>query len=199
MPFATTVHPREQILDAAAELFAERGFTATSMKAIGERLGVSAPAIYGHFDGKHRILGTLVLNGVEGLLDQAGDPLDDPREDLEHLVRIHVEALLRDRSLATLYVTERNALTAELGGPIRDRLDEYRARWLRAMQRCWPSEDSNRLASVANAATGLSYSAVLWPDEALTTEDLPELLTQMTLNALATLPRSPFPRSKIKI
>ena len=115
MPFATTVHPRDQILDAAAQLFAERGFTATSMNAIGERLGVSGPAIYGHFDGKHEILATLVLNGVEGLLDQAGDPLDDPREDLAHLVRTHVEAMLRDRSLATLYVTERNSLTAELG------------------------------------------------------------------------------------
>ena len=47
---------RERILEAAAELFAERGYNGTSMAAIADALGATKPFVYYHFKDKHEIL-----------------------------------------------------------------------------------------------------------------------------------------------
>lgn len=187
VPFTDTQTPRDQILAAAAELFFERGFTQTGMNAIGRRCGVSGPAIYTHFKGKDEILATLALEGVETMLRQADQPLDDPWSDIEHLVRSHVEVILGDRRLAGVYVTERNALAEHLAAPIASRLERYRARWIAALERHWPGHDHETIVSAANAAMGIAHSTVLWSDEALATPGLDDLLVAMSLHALSVL------------
>ncbi|MHB8736940.1 MAG: TetR/AcrR family transcriptional regulator, partial [Terriglobales bacterium] len=150
MPFKTTeIPPDRQILDAAAELFFEHGFTGTGINAIGQRIGVSGPAVYGHFRSKDEILARLALEGVEAVLSRIGPPSDDPGDDLAHLVRIHVQEILRDRSIASIYVTQRSALTPELAEPILRRLDEYRTHWIETLQRRWPQQPAERLTSAA--------------------------------------------------
>jgi AcrR family transcriptional regulator len=47
---------RKRILDAASELFFERGYKGTSVEAIASRLHVTKPFIYYHFDNKADIL-----------------------------------------------------------------------------------------------------------------------------------------------
>jgi AcrR family transcriptional regulator len=47
---------RERILDAAREMFAENGVEATTMRAIAERIGYTATAIYYHFKDKDALL-----------------------------------------------------------------------------------------------------------------------------------------------
>jgi AcrR family transcriptional regulator len=51
------------ILERSAELFAARGFAATSMQDIAGALGVSRPSLYHYFDSKEAIM----LRLVEGL------------------------------------------------------------------------------------------------------------------------------------
>jgi AcrR family transcriptional regulator len=51
---------RERILSEARELFLREGLEGFSMRALGERVGVSAPAIYRHFDDKDALLATLI-------------------------------------------------------------------------------------------------------------------------------------------
>jgi len=50
---------REQLLDAALELFAERGFEATTTKLIAERAGVPNGLIYYYFGTKEKLLESL--------------------------------------------------------------------------------------------------------------------------------------------
>jgi len=47
---------REQILDAARELFAERGYDAVTMREIGKRIEYSATALYNHFADKEALV-----------------------------------------------------------------------------------------------------------------------------------------------
>ncbi|MCU1485633.1 MAG: transcriptional regulator, TetR family [Actinomycetia bacterium] len=51
---------RQRILDAAAELFVERGYEATSLREIAERVGVTKAALYYHFPGKEDLLRALL-------------------------------------------------------------------------------------------------------------------------------------------
>ena len=47
---------REQILNAARELFAERGYEAVTMREIGKRIQYSATALYNHFADKDALV-----------------------------------------------------------------------------------------------------------------------------------------------
>jgi AcrR family transcriptional regulator len=51
---------RERILVEASGLFLEQGLEGFSMRALAERVGVSAPAIYRHFEDKDALLATLI-------------------------------------------------------------------------------------------------------------------------------------------
>lgn len=58
------LEPREQILDAAAALFAQHGYAGTSTRAIAERVGVRQASLYYHFSGKDEILLELLETSV---------------------------------------------------------------------------------------------------------------------------------------
>ncbi|MFI9504002.1 TetR/AcrR family transcriptional regulator [Nocardia sp. NPDC052566] len=51
---------REQLLDAALELVAERGFTAVSIAAVAERGGVTRPVVYDSFGSRDELLRELI-------------------------------------------------------------------------------------------------------------------------------------------
>ena len=61
--------PRQEILDAAAALFGESGFAATSTRAIAERVGVRQASLYYYFPGKDEILLELLEASVRPTLD----------------------------------------------------------------------------------------------------------------------------------
>jgi AcrR family transcriptional regulator len=51
---------RGEILEVAAELFTDRGYEATSLREIAERLGITKAALYYHFRSKDDILRALL-------------------------------------------------------------------------------------------------------------------------------------------
>jgi AcrR family transcriptional regulator len=55
----------EQILDAAAHLFVERGYSATSTRAIADEVGIRQASLYYHFPRKEQILELLLMRTVE--------------------------------------------------------------------------------------------------------------------------------------
>jgi len=62
----------EQILDAAAQLFVERGFAATSTRAIADGVGIRQASLYYHFPSKEQILKVLLMRTVEPSVRVAG-------------------------------------------------------------------------------------------------------------------------------
>lgn len=63
---------REQILQEAARLFAERGFHGVGVDEIGAAVGISGPGLYRHFPGKDAMLAELLVGISERLLEAAG-------------------------------------------------------------------------------------------------------------------------------
>lgn len=93
-------YTREQILDLAVALFNERGYDATSVSDLAERLGVSKSALYHHFSSREELLDLAVdhaLAGLEQLLDEpgatSGTPLDRLRFVLAGAVHVLVDRL----------------------------------------------------------------------------------------------------------
>ena len=64
-----TLSSREQILDAAAALFSETGFSGTSTRAIADRVGIRQQSLYYHFAGKDEVLAELLSGSVRPSID----------------------------------------------------------------------------------------------------------------------------------
>ncbi|MCP2271669.1 transcriptional regulator, TetR family [Actinokineospora diospyrosa] len=68
---------RQQLLDVARALFADKGFDGTSVEEIANRAGVSKPVVYEHFGGKEGIYAVVVDRETRALLDGMTDALSD--------------------------------------------------------------------------------------------------------------------------
>jgi AcrR family transcriptional regulator len=69
---------RDEIVDAAAELFTQHGYAATSTRAIAEAVGVKQASLYYHFANKEQILFDLLLATVQPSRDVAAALARDP-------------------------------------------------------------------------------------------------------------------------
>ncbi len=58
-------NPREEILDASAELFTRQGFATTSTHQIADAVGIRQASLYYHFPSKTEIFLTLLKSTVE--------------------------------------------------------------------------------------------------------------------------------------
>ncbi len=62
---------KNEILDAADELFAQKGFDGTSTNDILEKVGIARGTLYHHFKSKEDIMDALIDRYSDGLLDAA--------------------------------------------------------------------------------------------------------------------------------
>src|SRR4051812_17431058 len=78
---------RPQVLDAALELFLERGYEGTSMEAVAGAAGVTKPVVYACFAGKDELFRALLRREEERILGEiqsafAGVDTDEPESTL---------------------------------------------------------------------------------------------------------------------
>jgi len=94
----TGTERRQQLIEIAKSLFAERGYDATSIEEIAQRANVSKPVVYEHFGGKEGLYAVVVDREMSALLDGITSSLTNNRS------RVRVERV----ALALLtYVEER--------------------------------------------------------------------------------------------
>ena len=104
---------RAAILAAAAELFRERGFRATSLDDIGAAAGVSGPAIYRYFSSKHDLLAVLIEDAAiawRATVDEVLSEDSPPLVTLEHLIDAAVALELKNGNLRGVFHQERRTL-----------------------------------------------------------------------------------------
>ncbi len=97
-PVATADDTRstsDRILDAAEDLFAEKGYSATSLGDVADRVGIRSPSLYNHFKNKEAlyeaVLERLLKDFSAPLLELEGGPVTQERVGywLEAIVRQH--------------------------------------------------------------------------------------------------------------
>lgn len=176
----------EQILETALTLFQERGFAAVGVAELGERAGVSGPAIYRHFGSKDEILATLFDRAMDRLLmhtPAARD--DDPELGLRELVAAQVQFVLEDPAQLAVYIREDRSLAEADRRRIHRRQRENADRWVDAVRKVHPAADDDEIRVAVHATIGLLVSVVQWPSDALSVPGLSEKLTRLALGTLS--------------
>lgn len=95
----TSAERREQLIDVARGLFAERGFDGASVEEIAARSEVSRPVVYEHFGGKEGVYAVVVDREVSKLLEMMRAALTAG----------HPRALLEQATLALLDYIEHSS------------------------------------------------------------------------------------------
>lgn len=115
----------ERILEAATRLFGERGYPSTSMRDIGEAVGLLAGSLYSHISSKEAVLFKIVETGLDRYLSallpivESDKPAD---ERLREAIKAHVELVAThvEESLVALHQWK------FLSGENRERIDTKR-------------------------------------------------------------------------
>ncbi len=96
---------KDAIVKKAAGLFRQKGFKATSMRELAEKVGVEAPSLYNHIGGKSELLQLIcfqVANEFTLHLQQLEETPQTVVKKLDQLIRFHIKMMLQ--SYDELYV-----------------------------------------------------------------------------------------------
>ena len=88
---------RDQILDAAEGLFAQQGFSATSIKEIAAKAGVNSALLYYYFADKETLYKAALARQIQGLVGSLASRLQgatDPADAVRRFVEAQAEAVL---------------------------------------------------------------------------------------------------------
>lgn len=179
---------REEILQAAKRLFAERGFRETNLNELAEILGFKRQAIYYYFPSKDELL--FELMGRAGrAVDEAQAALDRTLpavEQLREVARIHVRELLHDADVFRIQFEEASRLEGERGEAIRQAQASYVHRVADIIRRAQADGDLVEMPPVAMALSilGMCNGVVTWfdPNGELSIDDVAEDIARLAVD-----------------
>jgi AcrR family transcriptional regulator len=123
---------REGIIEAAARIFSEKGFHATSMQDIADAVNLQKASLYHHFSSKQEILVDildhaldLINNRLELVLAQ---PLS-PDEKLRQAMVSYFQTIAENQNLSVVLLLELRSLNPELKDRQASRREKFEKIW----------------------------------------------------------------------
>lgn len=104
-----------EIIEAAAQVFAERGYHGATTQDIADVLNIRQASLYYYFPSKEVALELVCMRGVEGFFETAKAIASGPgtaTERLSGLIRAHISPLLDRRNFVKVFLTQRQFLPA---------------------------------------------------------------------------------------
>ncbi|MAZ72172.1 MAG: TetR family transcriptional regulator [Flavobacteriaceae bacterium] len=97
---------KQEIIQVAATLFKEKGYSAVSMRDIAQAMHIKAASLYNHISGKQEILSTLILEVAEAFTTEmsaiTAETLPTLKK-IERVIEIHIDITVNySENIATL-------------------------------------------------------------------------------------------------
>jgi TetR/AcrR family transcriptional regulator, cholesterol catabolism regulator len=180
-----------EVVDAAAHVFARRGYHGASTQDIADVLGIRQASLYYYFDSKEAALEAVCVSGVEDYALRAQKILaggESASEKIRQVVSQHLAPLSERLDYTLVFLRERRFLPR----PARSRIRAVERRYERIIQRIIErgivsgelrADLDARLATLA--LLGLGNSAALWigREPGATVERVTEHYVQLLLHA----------------
>jgi len=107
---------REELLEAAIALFAERGYVGTSIRDIALAVNRSVSNVYHYFQNKESLWLAILEHSVKGLPERLRTAANGPGEPLERfkqMIRVHLQASTRHFRESKIFSIEEERLSPE--------------------------------------------------------------------------------------
>lgn len=105
---------KEQVIRSAAKLFKEKGYAASSMRDLAQKLGIEAASLYSHIKSKEEILQTLCFDMAADFresLDKVETQQVSASEKLSLGIIGHVNVMARDLTASAVFMNEHRHLS----------------------------------------------------------------------------------------
>ncbi len=182
---------REAILEAAAQIFSQKGYHAASMQNIAEAVNLQKASLYHHVSSKQEILLALLDQGLDLLTERIEGVLAQnltPAESLKAAMQAYLATLAEHRELAAVLLLEHRSLSPELQARHIPRRDQFEGLWASILQQgveagVFAIPD---LDMAVKGVLGLMNWTVTWynPQGRLNPEEIAGLLASLLLDGL---------------
>lgn len=177
---------RALILEAAIQLFHERGYPATSVDDIGSAVDVSGPAIYRHFSSKEEILIEAMILAADEVhqaiqATQATEGNGEPL--LERYVSAYVRTAMRRSALIAVWTSEARHLSAQRRSPMSRRLRAWINDWTAVLVSVRPELTEDQAHLLVTATIGMITSVATTARVDWQTQDRLTTIAMATLHA----------------
>ena len=130
---------RKQILyEEAANLFMMKGYPATSIRELADRIGIEPSSIYSHIKSKEELLIKICMDaaeyfssGMDEILEQEGDVYVK----INHLVDLHIDAVFELPTSITVFNDEWKHLPDESKSEFLSIRTRYQNQWIELLKK----------------------------------------------------------------
>ncbi|MGH7934905.1 MAG: TetR/AcrR family transcriptional regulator [Candidatus Binataceae bacterium] len=174
---------RAQLLDAAARLFRERGYHATSMRDIAKAAGMLSGSIYYHFESKEEMLLAVYEEGARRFgeaVDAATARENKPWVRLQVACAAHLRAMTAFRDYTQVMIRTSPDEAGQVGPRLRELRGEYESRFRRLIDELTLPAHVDRRYLRLFLIGGLNWSQVWYHPNG----DSPEMVARRFLDAL---------------
>lgn len=184
---ATESNRREELLRAAARLFVDKGFSATTTRDIADAVGMRSGSPFYHFRSKQDLLKAVMIEGLESghaRIQAAIEDIDDPEQRLRAMIRTHLGNLLQGECHAPMLLSESRSLDAPARAEIAAAFDRYQLPWQATLDELCTQ---GKIARAANPVRLLLFGMLNWTtqwyrsDGPLTLDELADQAAAMIL------------------
>ena len=136
---------KDQIVEAARQLIAARGYRNVSMAEIAKAVGITAGALYRHFSTKAVLLGAVIDTSFDDVIVGT----DQCDLNLQDVLTMACEQVVTRRDTGALWWRESRYLDADTGARLRRRLRDNNRSYqslIEAERPCLPALQAQRLA-----------------------------------------------------
>ncbi|MBM3178380.1 MAG: TetR family transcriptional regulator [Bacteroidetes bacterium] len=105
---------KEQVIRKAAELFREKGYAASSMRDLAQKLGIEAASLYSHIKSKEEILQNLCFDMAAEFrksLDEVEKLNISAAEKLSKGITGHIQVMAKDLTASAVFMNEHRHLS----------------------------------------------------------------------------------------
>lgn len=124
---------KQVIIEEAATLFRERGYSATTMRDIASKVGVEAASLYNHITSKEQILSKICFSLADTYttkMDEIIETKESPIDKIKELLFVHVEINAMSSPLASVMNDEWRHLTEPEKGEFLEKRRTYENKFI---------------------------------------------------------------------
>ncbi len=158
---------RDDILTAAAQMFSQKGFHATSMQDIAQAVHLQKASLYHHVASKQEILVGVLDWALDLLIERMESVMNQPLPadaKLRQAIQVYLTTLLEHRDLAAVLLLEHRSLKPDLHARHIPRRDRYEQLWRDLILEGIQSSDFRKCdpAMAAKALLGVMNWCITW-------------------------------------